>query len=57
MTVEWMDGWIWMDGWMDGWMEDQMDKVFFLFFFFFFIFLGLHSRHMEVPRLGVQSEL
>ena len=35
--------------------------AFFLFFFFFvflfFCFLGLHWRHMEVPRLGVQSEL
>ena len=28
----------------------------FLFFFFFF-FLGPYPRHMEVPRLGVQSEL
>ena len=26
-------------------------------FFFFFVFLGPHPRHMEVPRLGVQSEL
>ena len=25
--------------------------------FFFLVFLGLHPRHMEVPRLGVQSEL
>ena len=25
--------------------------------FFFFFFLGLHLRHMEVPRLGVWSEL
>ena len=25
--------------------------------FFFFFFLGLHRRHMEVPRLGVESEL
>ena len=25
--------------------------------FFFFNFLGPHSRHMEVPRLGVKSEL
>ena len=25
--------------------------------FFFFFFLGLHLRHMEVPRLGVKSEL
>ena len=26
-------------------------------FFFFFSFLGPHPRHMEVPRLGVESEL
>ena len=26
-------------------------------FFFFFIFLGLNLKHMEVPRLGVESEL
>ena len=25
--------------------------------FFLFFFLGLHSWHMEVPRLGVESEL
>ena len=24
---------------------------------FLFVFLGLHSWHMEVPRLGVESEL
>ena len=24
---------------------------------FFFAFLGLHLRHMEVPRLGIQLEL
>ena len=31
---------------------------FFSFFFFlFFCFLGLHLRHMEVPRLGVELEL
>ena len=29
---------------------------FFLFLFFFF-FLGPHSQHMDVPRLGVKSEL
>ena len=29
----------------------------FFFFFFFFVFLGPHPCHMEVPRLGVQSEL
>ena len=27
------------------------------FFFLSFVFLGLHPRHMEIPRLGVQSEL
>ena len=26
-------------------------------FFFFFVLLGLHSWHMEVPRLGVELEL
>ena len=30
-------------------------KVFFLSFFFFF--LGPHLQHMEVPRLGVKSEI
>ena len=29
----------------------------FFFFFFYFFFLGLHLWHMEVPRLGVASEL
>ena len=29
----------------------------FFFVFFFLAFLGLLSRHMEVPRLGVGSEL
>ena len=28
-----------------------------LFFFFFFFFLWSHQRHMEVPRLGVESKL
>ena len=31
--------------------------ILFFFFFFFFVFLGPHWWHMEVPRLGVQSEL
>ena len=31
--------------------------LFFLLSFLFFGFLGLHLRHMEVPRLGVQLEL
>ena len=29
----------------------------FLLFLFFFGFLGLHLQQMEVPRLGVKSEL
>ena len=29
----------------------------FFFFFFFLRFSGLHLRHMEILRLGVQSEL
>ena len=33
-------------------------KILFCFtYIFIFVFLGLHLRHMEVPRLGVQSEL
>uniref|UniRef100_A0A8D0ZHL9 Uncharacterized protein n=1 Tax=Sus scrofa TaxID=9823 RepID=A0A8D0ZHL9_PIG len=28
-----------------------------LFQIFFFFFLGPHPRHMEVPRLGIESEL
>ena len=32
-------------------------SFFFLFLSFFFVFLGLHQWHMEVPRLGVESEL
>ena len=36
------------------------DGIAFFFFFFFFVFLpflGPLLRHMEVPRLGVESEL
>ena len=31
--------------------------LFSLFLPFFFFFLGLHLRHMEVTRLGVELEL
>ena len=31
--------------------------VAFFFFFFFFCFLGLHLQCMEVPEIGVKSEL
>ena len=30
---------------------------YFCFCFRFFAFLGLHKQHVEVPRLGVKSEL
>ena len=29
----------------------------FVLFVCFFCFLGLHPQHMEIPRLGVESEL
>ena len=32
-------------------------SVAFLFVCFCFVFLGLHTWHLEVPRLGVESEL
>ena len=35
---------------------EQVTGIPFSFFSFFF-FLGLHQQHMEVPRLGVESEL
>ena len=28
-----------------------------VFFFLLFFFLGLHPRHVEVPKLGVKSKL
>ena len=31
--------------------------LFYFILFYFIVFFGLHTRHMEVPRLGVQSEL
>ena len=34
----------------------RVGNLFYLIFLSF-VFLGLHPRHMEVPRLGVQSEL
>ena len=35
----------------------KLQLVAFFFFFFFFVFLGPQLRHMDVPRLGVESEL
>ena len=44
-----------------GWMKASsvlLRQLLFLFFFIFIFscFLGLHLRHMEVPRIGVESE-
>ena len=33
------------------------EKTVYFLIFYFFCFVGLHARHMEVPRLGVKSEL
>ena len=32
-------------------------SCFFFLFYFLFFFLGPHLQHIEVPRLGVESEL
>ena len=41
-----------------GWEDvDGLDGNWLLSFFVFLLFLGPLPRHMEVPRLGVQSEL
>ena len=37
--------------------EGYTISIFSFFFFFFFVFLGPHPWHMQVPRLGVKSEL
>ena len=39
------------------WWGNVFIPFFAFFFFFFFVFLGLHLQHMEVPKLGVESEL
>ena len=35
----------------------QSQSFWLFFFFFFFCFLGLHLQLMDVPKLGVESEL
>ena len=35
----------------------QINKLILKIHFLSFVFLGPHPRHMEVPRLGVESEL
>ena len=39
-------------------IQSSIPHMFFLIiFFFFFVFLGPHPRHMEIPRLVVESKL
>ena len=38
-------------------LQEKITLFFVLFLFLFFCFLGLHPQHMEVPKLGVKSEL
>ena len=37
--------------------EDGISLLFFFFFFFFLVILEPHLQHMDVPRLGAESEL
>ena len=38
-------------------MLTAKESFHFTFYFIFFIFVGLYLRHLEAPRLGVESEL
>ena len=33
------------------------EEPYFFYFFYFFLFLQPHLQHMQIPRLGVESEL
>ena len=37
--------------------QHHLRTALFLIHFIYFCFLGLHSQHVEVPRLGVEPEL
>ena len=37
--------------------QKQLQHPLYAFYLFIYLFLGLHPQHMEVPRLGVKSEL
>ena len=48
----------WGVGIMDSGSGSKISpKKCFVLFGLVFVFLGLHPQHMEVPRLGVESEL
>ena len=37
--------------------EEVLVQFYLFIIYLFFVFLGLHPRHIEVPRLGIESEL
>ena len=39
------------------WIYQPTSSQHFIFFFFFLVILGLYPLHIEVPRLGVESQL
>ena len=41
------------------WINSRANKIniHFIFIYLFIVFLGLHLQHIEVPRLGIISEL
>ena len=36
---------------------ENMVKYYYYYYYYYFVFLGQHLQHMEVPRLGFESEL
>ena len=51
------EGWTPVKSMTSPFTDNQWARAFFFSFFFFFVFLGLNLQHMEVPRLGIESEL
>ena len=45
---------LWLLAWC--WADSKCSTNGFLLLLVCYVFLGLHSGHMEVPRLGIQSE-
>ena len=41
----------------ESYVNGIMYHSFYFLFFILSVFLGLHAQHVEVPRLGVESEL
>ena len=39
---------------VDSYFASKINSIAFFFSFGLFFFLGLHLRHIEVPRLGVE---